>query len=136
MSKIINGNEIRHLQFSEFSQGHGSIYGILNNEKKFKLHITEIFKMLDEFEFSIDPGSGKKLDHTLMIDWNATNKLRKEKDFTFKSNSVQYKKNGNNPNQVNCVSKIGKGEDTKFIEYRTGPYMSGNLVIIDPEDER
>jgi hypothetical protein len=71
-----------------------------------------------------------------MIDWNATNKLRKEKDFTFKSNSVQYKKDGNDPNKVNCVSKIGKGEDTKFIEYRTGPYMSGNLVIIDPEDER
>ena len=131
MSKIINGNEIRHLQFSEFSQGHGSIYGILNNEKKFKLHITEIFKMLDEFEFSIGPGSGKTLDHTLMINWNATNKLRKKKDFTFKSDSAQYKKDGNWPNEVNCVSKTGKGEDTEFIRYRTGPYTSGNLVITD-----
>jgi hypothetical protein len=25
-------------------------------------------------------------------------------------------------------------KDTKFVEYRTGPYYSGNLVITNPED--
>jgi|TARA_B100001105_G_C22045525_1_gene295922 hypothetical protein len=134
MSKIINGNEIRHLQFSEFSEGHGSIYGTLNDGKKFKLHITELFKLLDEFEFSVYPGSGDVLDYWLEVNWDATNKLRKEKDFTFKSDSFQYKKNGNNPNKVNYVAKVGKGEDTEFIRYRTGPYTSGNLIITNPED--
>ena len=134
MSKIINGNEIRHLQFSEFSEGHGSIYGTLNDGKKFKLHITELFKLLDEFEFSVYPGSGDVLDFWLEVNWDATNKLRKEKDFTFKSDSFQYKKNGNNPNKVNYVAKVGKGEDTEFIRYRTGPYTSGNLIITNPED--
>jgi hypothetical protein len=134
MSKLINGNEIRHLQFSEFSEGHGSIYGTLNDGKKFKLHITELFKLLDEFEFSVYPGSGDVLDYWLEVNWDATNKLRKEKDFTFKSDSFQYKKNGNNPNKVNYVAKVGKGEDTEFIRYRTGPYTSGNLIITNPED--
>ena len=73
MSKIINGNEIRHLQFSEFSEGHGSIYGTLNDGKKFKLHITELFKLLDEFEFSVYPGSGDVLDYWLEVNWDATN---------------------------------------------------------------
>ena len=89
---------------------------------------------MDEFEFSVYPGSGDVLDYWLEVNWDATNKLRKEKDFTFKSDSFQYKKNGNNPNKVNYVAKVGKGEDTEFIRYRTGPYTSGNLIITNPED--
>jgi hypothetical protein len=134
MKGIINGNEIRHLQFSEFSEGHGSIYGTLNNGKKFKLHITELFKMIDEFEFSVYRGSGDVLDHTLKVNWGATNELRREKDFTFKSSSIEYRRDGNTPTKVNYVAKVDKGKDTKFIEYRTGPYYSGNLIITNPED--
>lgn len=134
MEKIINGNEIRHLQFSEFSEGHGSIYGTLNNGKKFKLHISELFKLLDEFEFSVYPALGDVLDYRLEVNWEATNKLRNEKDFTFKSGLFQYEKNGNSPNKVNYVARVGKGEKTKFIQYRTGPYYSGNLIVTIPED--
>ena len=134
MKRIINGSEIRHFQFSEFSEGHGSIYGTLNNGQVFKLHITEIFKMMDEFDFSVYKGSGDVIDCTLKVNWGSTNELRNEKDFSYKSNLSEYKRDGNTPAKVNYVSKIGNDEDTKFIEYRTGPYYSGNLVVTKPED--
>ena len=133
--KIINGNEIRHLQYSEFSEGHGSIYGTLKDGKKFKIHITELIKMMDEFQFTVYSDlPGDVLDHLLNIDWNSTNDLRKEKDFTFKSSTSEYTRMGNSPNKVNYVSKINNEHETKFREHRTGPYYSGNLVITNPED--
>ena len=133
--KIINGNEIRHLQYSEFSEGHGSIYGTLKDGKKFKIHITELIKMMDEFQFTVYSDlPGDVLDHQLNIDWNSTNDLRKEKDFTFKSSTSEYTRMGNSPNKVNYVSKINNEHETKFREHRTGPYYSGNLVITNPED--
>ena len=134
MKRIISGEEIKHLQFSEFSEGHGSIYGTLNNGQRFKLHITELFKMMDEFDFSVYRGSGDVIDCTLKVNWGATNELRGEKDFSYKSDSSEYRRDGNTPAKVNYVTKIGSGEDTKFVEYRTGPYYSGNLVITNPED--
>ena len=134
LQKTINGSEIRHLQFSEFSEGHGSIYGTLEDGSKFKLHITELMKMMDEFNFSVYPGPGDVLDHQLNIDWKSTNKLRDEKDFTFKSETADYVKMGNLPNKVNYVYKTGKGKNTNFIQKRTGPYYSGNLVITNPGD--
>ena len=134
LQKTINGNEIKHLQFSEFSEGHGSIYGTLQDGTKFKIHITELIKMMDEFQFSVYPGPGDVLDHQLNIDWDSTNNLREEKDFTFKSSTSEYTRMGNSPNKVNYVSKINNGYETKFKEHRTGPYYSGNLVITNPDD--
>jgi len=134
MRDLVNGSEIRHIQFSEFSEGHGSIYGTLNDGRKFRLHMSELLKMMDEFDFSVYKGSGDVLNATLKINWGATNELREENDFTFKSNSTQYRKDGNSPNKVNYVARVGNGKDTKFIEQRTGPYYSGKLVITNPED--
>ena len=90
LQKTINGSEIRHLQFSEFSEGHGSIYGTLEDGSKFKLHITELMKMMDEFKFSVYPGPGDVLDHQLNIDWKSTNKLRDEKDFIYQTKLIMY----------------------------------------------
>ena len=133
--KTINGNEIRHLQYSEFSEGHGSIYGTLKDGKKFKIHITELIKMMDEFQFTVYSDlPGDVLDHQLNIDWDSTNKLREENDFTFKSNVNQYTQMGNSPNKVNYVSKTGEGKEVNFNQHRTGPYYSGNLVITNPND--
>ena len=134
MRDIINGSEIRHIQFTEFSEGHGSIFGTLSDGKKFKLHMSELLKMIDEFDFSVYDGSGNVLDATLRVNWESTNKLRETSDFKFKSKSYEYKREGNMPSKVNYIVKDGKGEDTKFIEHRTGPYYSGQLVITNPED--
>ncbi len=134
MRDIINGDQIKHLQFSEFSEGHGSIYGTLVDGKKFKIHISELLKMMDEFDFSVYDGSGNVLNATLKVNWKSTNKLRETADFKFKSKSYEYNKEGNLPTQVNYVVRDGKGEDAKFIAHRTGPYYSGQLVITNPED--
>ena len=143
MKDIIKGEDIQHMQFSEFSEGHGSIYGTLKNGKKFKLHITELFKMMNEFSFSVYKGSGDVIDYTLKVNWGATNDLRKEKDFSYKSNLSEYKRDGNTPAKVNYVSKKGDDKNTKFNEYRTGsvrpggiviPYYSGQIVITDPKN--
>lgn len=134
MKDLIRGSEIRHIQFTEFSEGHGSIFGTLNDGKKFKLHITELIKMMDEFNFSVYKGSGDVLNATLKINWESTKQLKKTKDFTYKADLKEYKKDGNMPNKVNYVAKVGYGKDTKFVEHRTGPYYSGQLVITNPED--
>ena len=39
MKELISGSEIRHLEFTEFSEGHGSIYGTLSDGRKFRMHI-------------------------------------------------------------------------------------------------
>jgi hypothetical protein len=134
MRDLINGSEIKHIQFSEFSVGHGSIYGTLNDGKKFKLHISELLKMMDEFDYSVYDGSGDVLNATLKINWGSTRELKKSTDFTYKAGLNEYERDGNTPNKVNYVSKTGKGKDTKFKGYRTGPYYSGKLVITKPED--
>ena len=132
----INGSKIKHLQFCEISEGHGSIYGTLENGNKFKLHITELMKMVDEFDFEVYPGPGNVLDHWLKIDWDSTNKLKKEKDFSFKSSSNAFTKNHSIPNKVNYIIREGEGTNTKFKPIRKGPYYSGTLVdkIISPSD--
>ena len=101
MKRIINGEEIKHLQFSEFSEGHGSVYGTLDNGQIFKLHITELFKMINEFDFSVYRGSGDVIDCTLKVNWGSTNELRARKNFLYKSDSHEYKRDGNTPAKVN-----------------------------------
>ena len=129
LQKTINGSEIRHLQFSEFSEGHGSIYGSLTNGKNFKLHMSELLKMMDEFDFSVYKGSGP-LHMTLKINWGSTNELRERKDFSYKSDLTEYKRSGNPyPGKVNYVTKVSNHKDTKFVEHRRGPYYSGNMII-------
>ena len=128
----INGDEIKHLQYTQFTHGHGSIFGTLNNGKTFKLHLSELLKMMDEFEFNVFEAQGKVIDYALKIDWDSTSKSRKQKDFSFKLDSNEYKKDGNFPNQVNYITRSGKGADTKFTEYRLGPYFSGKMEIIHP----
>ena len=137
MKELINGSEIRHLQFTEFSEGHGSIYGTLSDGRKFRLHMSELLKMMDEFDFSIyDKDMGNVLDVTLQVNWSSTSNLRESQDFSYKMNSYEFSKDGNSPNKVNYVVRIGKGENTKFIEHRTGPYYSGLLKITNPADVR
>lgn len=143
MKDIINGEDIQHLQFSEFSEGHGSIYGTLKNGKIFKLHITELLKMMNEFNFSLYKGSGSVIDCTLKVNWGSTNDLRNKTNFLYKSNSNEYRRDGNTPAKVNYVIKKGKEENTTFEEHRMGsirpggktiPYYSGQIVIIKPND--
>ena len=143
MKDIINGGDIQHMQFSEFSEGHGSVYGTLKNGKVFRLHITELFKMIDEFNFSVYRGSGNVVDCTLKVNWGSTNDLREEKDFSYKANLSAYKKEGNHPAKVNYVTKEGDNENTKFTGYRTGgvrpggkviPYYSGQMIVTDPKN--
>ena len=135
MKEIINGSDIRHLQFTEFSEGHGSIYGTLGDGRKFRLHMSELLKMLDEFDFSVyDRNMGNVLDVTLQVNWKSTQNLRSNKNFDFKCNSEEFIKDGNFPNKVNYVVRVGKDLSTKFIMFRTGPYYSGMLKITNPTD--
>ena len=136
VQEVVNGGKIKHLQFTEFLEGHGSIYGTFEDGTTFKLHITELLKMMDEFQFEVRNMSGDVLDHWLKVDWESTNKLREEKSFTHKSELEEYKRNGAIPNKVNYVVKSGEDENTTFTEFRTGPYYSGNMVITKPEDVR
>jgi len=137
MKELINGSEIRHLQFTEFSEGHGSIYGTLSDGRKFRLHMSEILKMMDEFDFSVyDKDMGNVLDVTLQVNWSSTQNLRKQESFEHKTISPEFSKDGNSPNKVNYVIRIGKGENTRFMERRTGPYYSGLLKITNPADVR
>ena len=135
MKEIINGSDIRHLQFTEFSEGHGSIYGTLSDGRKFRLHMSEILKMLDEFDFSVyDKDMGNVLDVTLQVNWSSTQQLRTESNFDYKANTTEFLKDGNSPNKVNYVVRIGKETSTKFMMFRTGPYYSGLLKITNPAD--
>lgn len=137
MKDLINGSEIRHIQFTEFSEGHGSIYGTLSDGRKFRMHMSEILKMMDEFDFSIyDKDMGNVLDVTLQVNWSSTGDLRKNQDFTYKATCEEFLKDGNSPNKVNYVVRIGKGLGTKIVGHRTGPYYSGFLKITRPEDVR
>ena len=133
MKQVVNGEKIKHLQFSEFTEGHGSILGTLEDGRKFRLHMSELYKMMDEFEFSVyDRNMGNVLDITLQVNWSATNHLRKNKDFTFKASHQEFRKDGNSPNRVNYIVRHGTDENTKFVEYRHGPYYSGQLIITPP----
>jgi len=135
MKQTVNGGKIKHLQFSEFTEAHGSILGTLDDGRKFRLHISELYKMMDEFEFSVyDRNMGNVLDITLQVNWSATNDLRNQQDFTFKANHQEFRKDGNSPNRVNYIVRHGTGDKTKFVEYRHGPYYSGQLVITMPKD--
>ncbi len=135
MKELINGSDIRHLQFTEFSEGHGSVYGTLSDGRKFRMHMSEILKMVDEFDFSVyDRDMGNVLDVTLQVNWSSTENLRKQESFEHKAKCYEFLKDGNSPNKVNYVVRIGKGPNTRFIEHRTGPYYSGFLKITNPAD--
>lgn len=135
MKEIINGSDIKHMQFSEFSEGHGSVYGTLSDGRKFRLHISEIVKMIDEFDFSVyDKDMGNVLDVTLQVNWKSTENLRNNKNFSFKKSHPEFIKDGNSPNKVNYIAREGSENETKFVGHRNGPYYSGQLVILHPEE--